>query len=319
MKYRFTIGLPITKTKFLEKTLASLDKQVFNDFEIVIKNNGVDEKVRKEIKNKCEYLLNRKNVKYSENKNQLNISLNFNSIIEIAEGEYFTILSDDDILHANFLLEFDLLIKKYPLVSIFHCKVKQIDDNGNLITYTENCPEYESQDNFIFNRITNKRSLFLSDFVCSTKELRKINGFIVLPNGWGIDEITWFRLSKNGIAFLSNALLEYRISNINFSQKMNFAARLKDIEITNCEIVNIIRLDLMAEKIIYPIDFLLDLNKKRKIQMVTQCMISYSRTVGIFSIIYKYMANKKEFGLPMTTFFRIIVRKIMKIDIIKAR
>ena len=46
----FTIGIPVTKTNYLDKTLECISNQTFNDFELIIRNNGQTQEIKDEIK-----------------------------------------------------------------------------------------------------------------------------------------------------------------------------------------------------------------------------------------------------------------------------
>src|SRR5690606_19256467 len=110
---KFTIGLPITKTKYLKEALESIDAQTYKDFEIIIRNNANTAEVKTEIKTICADWIKRDYVTYEESKEQLNMPANFNKLVEKAQGEFFTILSDDDVMDKDFLSEFNALTIKY--------------------------------------------------------------------------------------------------------------------------------------------------------------------------------------------------------------
>src|SRR5690606_34920843 len=109
------------------------------------------------------------------------------------------IMSDDDIIEPDFFEEFNRLTIKHSTKETFHCRVRIIDENNNLIKFSENCPEFESRLDFIHNRVTRKRTLILSDFVVSTDALKRSNGFVTGTSGWGLDEITWLKMASKGI------------------------------------------------------------------------------------------------------------------------
>lgn len=261
---RFTIGLPITKTKYLKESLDSIDAQNFKDFEVIIRNNAKTSELKGEIKEICKNWIQRKNVTYEESQEQLSMPANFNKIVEKAKGEYFTILSDDDVIEEDFLSEINVLTLKYPETKVFHCRVKLIDGQSQFLGITEICPEWEKQEDFVFQRITEKRDFFLSDFIVSTNALKKIGGFSVKTTGWGVDEITWSTLAYNGVGFSNKLLLNYRIFPGNFSlSNDNLKKRFKDIEIMHNNFEKIIRETCDDSQSLYPLDYMLDLNQKR--------------------------------------------------------
>jgi glycosyltransferase involved in cell wall biosynthesis len=309
---RFTIGLPITKIKYLNDTLNSIAIQTFSDFELIIRNNASSKDLKIKIKEICSPWLERKNVQYFESDEQLNISVNFNRILEAATGEYLVIMSDDDIMDQDFLKEFDCLISNHPYCGIYHCRVKIIDENSNLITFTENCPEWEPLSDFIFQRFDNKRALFLSDFVVSIEKLRKLGGFVIMPLGWGMDELTWYKLGGDGFLFTPRVLLSYRISRINFSQsKQNLSLRFKDLLIIHKELEKIINSTRFQEDSIYPKNLLLEKNELRLKKMKEDVLFIYSESSNSFQLFDFYIKNFAKYHLPFRSLIKVLKRKIL--------
>jgi hypothetical protein len=85
---KFTIGLPITKTKYLQEALDGINSQTFTDYELIIKNNANTPEKIAEIKSMCSEWIGKANVQYYESKEQLGMTANFNSIVE--KARYFT-------------------------------------------------------------------------------------------------------------------------------------------------------------------------------------------------------------------------------------
>lgn len=261
---RFTIGLPITKTKYLKESLDSIDAQTFKDFEVIIRNNANTPELKAEIKDMCKDWINRPNVTYEESTEQLTMPVNFNKIVEKSKGDFFTILSDDDVIDKEFLAEINTLTLKYPATKVFHCRVKLIDGQSQFIGITEICPEWEKQEDFVFQRIYEKRDFFLSDFIVDTKALKEIGGFSEKTSGWGLDEVTWSTLAYNGVGFSNKLLLNYRIFPGNYSLSLeNLRKRFKDIEVMHANFERIIRETCNRPESLYPMDYMLELNRKR--------------------------------------------------------
>jgi len=306
---KFTIGLPITKVRFLDETLKSIENQSFDDYEVIIRNNGPTENERKDIKTACSTFLEKSNAQYYENTEHLNISVNFNKILEKAHGKYLTILSDDDIIQPDFLEKFNHLIEKYPLVNIFHCRVKRINENNQLIDFTENCPEYESLADFVYHRLVGNRTLYLSDFVYSTEKLKEINGFVVFPYGWGIDDVTWCKLGINGLGFTSNVLLNYRVSTLNFTNNRNTVLlRIKDLDLIKEEYEKIILSPDFIKSNIYPIDFLLNKNVERIERSRIDIIVSFIKSSNLLQSLLFYFKSTKY----RKYFFRSINKAMVK-------
>jgi glycosyltransferase involved in cell wall biosynthesis len=290
---RFTIGLPITKTKYLKHSLESIDAQTFKDYEVIIRNNANTPEVKAEIKEICKDWINRKNVTYEESIEQLNMPANFNKIVEKAKGEFFTILSDDDVIAKEFLHEINVLVLKYINTKVFHCRVKLIDGQSKFIGITEICPEWEKQEDFVFQRIIEKRDFFLSDFIVNTAALKEIGGFSNQTSGWGVDEITWSSLAYNGVGFINKLLLNYRIFPGNFSlSSENLKKRFKDIEVMHDNFERIIHETCGREESLYPLDWMLELNNKRTQGQNDLVFKFQTRSGNIIENISFYLKNK---------------------------
>lgn len=102
---KITIAIPTYKRNHLIKDAISsaINQKDFKDYEIIIVDND-DDFNNKELEN---IIKEYKNDKISYYKNEKNIGMygNWNRCIELAKGEYISILNDDDWLEINFLKE----------------------------------------------------------------------------------------------------------------------------------------------------------------------------------------------------------------------
>jgi len=293
---KFTIGLPITKTAFLSKTLISIKKQIYSDFELIIRNNGKNEAIKKEIKSAVGDFINLSNVKYFESEEQLTMPNNFNKMLEKAEGEFFVVMSDDDTMDENFLLEFDKLILTYPKTNVFHCRCRLINENEDFTGITEICPEWETQEDFVFHRINDRRLFYLSDFVAKTSALKKIGGFNTQCSGWGLDELTWSNLAAgNGIGYSSRVLLNYRMFTGNFtSSKENLKLRFDDIKLMYENFQKIINETCYIADSIYPADYMHKLNEERTQGQYDLLFKSFTFSSSLLEQVSFYYQNKNS-------------------------
>lgn len=312
---KFTIGLPITKTAFLSKTLESIKKQIYSDFELIIRNNGKNDVMKNEIKLAVGDFINLSNVKYYESEEQLTMPNNFNKILEKAEGDFFIIMSDDDTMDENFLLEFDKLILTYPETNVFHCRCRLINENEEFTGITEICPEWETQEDFVFHRINDRRLFYLSDFVARTSALKKIAGFNIQCSGWGLDELTWSNLAAvNGIAYSSRVLLNYRMFTGNFtSSKENLKLRFDDIKLMYGNFQKIINETCHIAKSIYPATYMHKLNEERTQGQYDLIFQSYTFSSTLLEQFSFYFKNKNKF-LAKRAFKSVIKTQIKKLN-----
>lgn len=106
-KPKISIGIPVYNgEKLIEKTLNSILKQTYQDFEIVISDNASTDSTQDICKN---YVKIDNRIKYHRQSENMGPYWNFNYVLEQALGEYFTWFAIDDI-HAESFLEKNLRV-----------------------------------------------------------------------------------------------------------------------------------------------------------------------------------------------------------------
>ncbi|MCK4817354.1 glycosyltransferase [bacterium] len=138
-KPRVSIGLPVYNgEKYLKPTLDSILCQTFTDFELIISDNGSNDRT----KEMCEeYAANDKRIIYHRNINNLGIAPNYNLVFELSSGDYFKWADYDDILSPNFLAECLEVLDNNPDVAVCFSKIKLINKDGEFIEEYDPLPE----------------------------------------------------------------------------------------------------------------------------------------------------------------------------------
>lgn len=182
---------------------------------MIIVNNGSTEDVEGILKNYSD-----ERIRYIRHEKMLPIIENWNKCLSYAKGEYFVLFSDDDIYEKEFLEELHSLSVKYPTLNIFHTRVRVINEKNETSYLTASCPEYETAVDFVWHRLKSYRMHYAPDFMCKTKTLKKVGGFVDLPNAWGSDDATWFLMAnEGGIVASAKVLCNWRESGINLTKK----------------------------------------------------------------------------------------------------
>jgi len=206
---KFSIGIPAYKATYLRECIDSILSQTYINFELIILNDAspenVDEIVTFYTDSRIRYYVNEINIGAE------NVVDNWNRILELSKGEYIVMMGDDDMLMPRYFEEFNNLINKYPFLSIYHCRAKEIDENSRFRTILYNYPERESVYDLMLNRLVRGRATFISDFVYKVSDLRNNGGFYKLPLAWASDDVTSFiAASKDGIAHTNSCIFCYR-------------------------------------------------------------------------------------------------------------
>lgn len=226
---KITIGLPVVKTNYLHETITSCINQDFKNFELIIQNNAFSPTDKAEIFRITSEFRDPR-ILYQENEFQIPMVDNWNSILYKASGDFFTLLCDDDYLHPSFLSEIISLSKSNRNIDLFHCRIAIVDNKNKIKKLSAGCPNLEDGLDFIEQRLRGHRVTYLSDFLVRTSTLVEIGGFTSLPDGWGSDMITWFKIAnKGGVAYTPKILYYYRDSPENTTNSYKIANKLKAI------------------------------------------------------------------------------------------
>lgn len=213
---KFTIGIPAYKGRFLAECMQSVLDQTIDDFEVIVVNDRSPDNVKSIVE--C---FNSPKIKYYENDSNIgseNPILNWNKCLDLAKGDYFVLLGDDDKLAADFLEAFSLIIERFPQCLVFHARSKIINERSEIIDVTETRPELESVYDSIWQRINGYRRFFISDYVFNTEKLKQEGGFYPLPLAWGSDDITsYIATCAAGIAHTNNPVFMYRQNRLSIS------------------------------------------------------------------------------------------------------
>ena len=217
---KVSIFLPAYKTTFLAEAIQSILDQTFTNFELLIVNDASPECVREIVEKFTD-----RRICYTENiENQGSKDLVafWNQELKRCKGEFLLIASDDDFYAPTYLQEMVLLTEKYPEVDLFHCRIKYIDNGGNIIQIAQPAQNYETQMDFIYQKLIWKRKQTLQEFLFRTSALIGGGGIVSFPLAWASDSATAFLMAENGVAYTNNILFSLRMSGVNISESSNY-------------------------------------------------------------------------------------------------
>jgi glycosyltransferase involved in cell wall biosynthesis len=95
---RFTIGIPTyNRANFLKRSLACALDQTHSDVEIIVSDNASPDDTSEVVKSFGD------RVRYHRNPTNLGATANFERALELASGDFFSWLQDDDLIHRDFV------------------------------------------------------------------------------------------------------------------------------------------------------------------------------------------------------------------------
>ena len=204
-----TIAIPAYKATYLYEAIESALLQDYKNIELVVVDDDSPFHLES-IVNK----FNDPRIRYYKNKENLgkiSIVHNWNKCLSLANGEYFVLLCDDDILLPNFVSELLHLAYKYPDCNVFHArKINWQKDLSK--TESPIWPEYESAESFLRNRLAKKRHHTITEFLYRTAAIQE-KKYVVFPKGFYSDNVSIIRFSQDGgIASSKDCLAIFRYS-----------------------------------------------------------------------------------------------------------
>jgi glycosyltransferase involved in cell wall biosynthesis len=307
-----TIAIPAYKSAFLRQAIQSALEQSYEHIELIILNDGSPENLDEIIDS-----FNDKRINYYKNKTNIGNNFptrNWNKCLELSSGDFFALLSDDDVYCSNFINELWEISINYPHTNLFHARVKEIDISNQLISYSPACPEFETGLDFMWHRFKMHRMQFVSDFMCRTKQLKTIGGFYELPLSWGSDDITWFQIAlQGGVAYSSKALCCWRNSPCNLSSSGSLELRLKALNQYKTWIKQFI--DRFEPEDLVEHEFLTlikqvyrDFIKAQQLLLLT----SFADNTNLTSCFLKMIQMKRHYSVPEGIMVKAALRSIKK-------
>lgn len=204
-----TIAIPAYKASYLYEAIESALSQDYKNIELVVVDDDspfhLESIVNKFNDSRIRYYKNK------ENLGKISIVHNWNKCLSLANGEYFVLLCDDDILLPNFVSELLHLAYKYPDCNVFHARKINLQKD---LSKTESpiWPEYESAESFLRNRLAKKRHHTITEFLYRTEAIQE-KKYVVFPKGFYSDNVSIIRFSQDGgIASSKDCLAIFRYS-----------------------------------------------------------------------------------------------------------
>jgi glycosyltransferase involved in cell wall biosynthesis len=208
MTHFFSVIIPLyNKEKLIAQTINSILNQTFNDFEVIIVNDGSTDNSLNILSN----LVDDRFIIYNQDNQGVSHARNFG--VEKAKGKYIALLDADDFWHTNHLFELKKLIETFPNAGLF-CNNYEINYNSKFTKSARFNFEFDNEcmiiDDYFKCSIIN--SVAWTSSVSFTKESFNAIGQFDKKLRTGQDIDLWIRFAlKHDIVF--NPIMTMRYNN----------------------------------------------------------------------------------------------------------
>ena len=214
---KYTFLLPAYKAQYLEKTLLSIKKQSFKDFNVIVSDDCSPEDIEgiyvRIVGDDSRFVFRRN----KENIGGKSLVAHWNLLVDSCNTEFCVMASDDDMYDSTFLEEIDKLTTLYPNVDLFRGRTKIIGENDELQLNDQIYPEVMDQAHFFYVCFSNSFISCEPNYCYRTKVLKANGGYIDFPSAWFSDDATHLLMAKNGCATTRDVVFGFRNSGISIS------------------------------------------------------------------------------------------------------
>lgn len=213
-----SVVIPLyNKEQSIASTLQTVLNQTYQDFEIVIVNDGSTDHSVEEI---TKVLDPRIRLIHQEN---AGVSAARNRGIEEAKGEYIAFLDADDEWKSDYLKTQYELTQKYPECSVFACNYEFKDSQGKVTPTIIRKIPFKGEDGILSNYFEvascSHPPICSITIMVKKNAIQSIGGFPIGVKS-GEDLLTWARLAVNGeIAYNKQAHAIFNVEGYSINEK----------------------------------------------------------------------------------------------------
>lgn len=211
----FSIIIPLyNKEKFIQNTLDKVLQQSFQDFEVIIVDDGSTDGGAEIVKN-----IQNERIKYFWQENQ-GVSSARNKGISLAKNEYICFLDADDEWKENHLMSLLETIQKFPNAGMYCSRyVTKINEKKSIHTYLNNITnDYEGYVEDFFHSSLVDRVALTSALCIDKKVFNEIGGFDRnITSGQDLDY--WIRIALHFPVAITNK--ETMVYNFQVSESLS--------------------------------------------------------------------------------------------------
>ncbi len=209
-----TIGIPVYNgEKYLNQALDSIINQEYQNLEIIISDNCSGDKTREIC---LQYVLQDNRIRYYRQESNIGMVANFNYVLKLANGTFFTWAAHDDFLATSYIYKCVERLQLYPAAIGCCSEINFVNEDGTpRIAWTQNYSNIDSLDKNVFSRVrelTSKVGWYAFYSVFKTNILRQSS---LLQSRYADDVLLLLELLLLGeIAKIPEYLFYFRIPDI---------------------------------------------------------------------------------------------------------
>ncbi|MFH0846035.1 MAG: glycosyltransferase family 2 protein [Patescibacteria group bacterium] len=190
------------RPELLERAIQSVLCQTFQDFEIIVIDDGLEKRADKIISQ-----ISDERIQYIQNIKNLGASASRNVGINKAKGKYITFLDDDDEFYPEKIeKQYQIIEASFEKIDFVYCIVDVYSQQSGDFIYTQKHDFKEGVQSFFEEALSLKMAVATPSIFCKKKKVLEIGGFDEnFPNAE--DKDFFIRLSKNSQGFFINQSL----------------------------------------------------------------------------------------------------------------
>ena len=213
----FSFVMPAYKARYLFQAIESILNQSYRHLELIIVNDASPENIKDIVDQfsdiRIKYIENEKNIGGND------LVANWNHCISYANNDYIILATDDDSFEPDFLYEAVKLIKKYPSINLIRSGVKKLNNNNQIIDIEFPLKEFMNSREFTLCWAKGYMISCVSNYIFKRNKLIESGGFISFPLAHFSDDATALTIAENGVANIPKNCTNFRVSEINLSNK----------------------------------------------------------------------------------------------------
>jgi glycosyltransferase involved in cell wall biosynthesis len=200
-----TIAIPtLNRPGFLRLAVQSALAQTHSNIEVLVSDNASEDAAADVLAAFAE-----RRLRIFRQNNRLSMCANWNFALQGARGEYFLLLSDDDLLEHTAVEEMVARFKATPAVGLVFCRGEVIDSDGRRIYLGNTAPSELSAGEMILRFFRSELDLWPCSLMFRRCDMAEY------PEGFplGADAAAWIKVVTlfGSAAFVPRVLTRYRV------------------------------------------------------------------------------------------------------------